>query len=69
MAQPTMKESTFSDGVFKQKLRCLRIPIQPADLLQKGLRINPSESPPTVIEGASPPKTQIASNGAAQGAA
>jgi hypothetical protein len=65
----TTCESTFSDGVFKQKLKCLRIPIQPADLLQKGLRINPSESPPTVIEGASPPKTQIASNGAAQGAA
>jgi hypothetical protein len=65
----TQCESIFADGLFKQKLRCLRIPLQPADLLQKGLRVNPAESVPTQIEGPVPPKTEIAQTETSQGTA
>lgn len=65
----TQCESMFNDGMFKQKLRCLRIPLQPADLQIKGLRINPTESVPIQIEGPTPPKTMIAKTDTAQGTA
>lgn len=65
----TQCESMFNDGLFKQKLRCLRIPLQPADLQIKGLRINPTESVPVQIEGPTAPKTMIAKTDTAQGTA
>ena len=65
----TQCESMFNDGMFKQKLRCLRIPLQAADLQIKGLRINPTESVPVQIEGPTPPKTMMAKTDTAQGTA
>lgn len=49
-----MCDNMFNDGIFKQKLKCVRMPAQPQDFDGKSLTQNPKNSEMRTLEGKVP---------------
>ena len=55
----TMVENTFSDGVFKQKLDCLRMPLQAGDFDNTRQPVDTQSSAAVTIEKEEQPRTDV----------
>jgi hypothetical protein len=52
-------DNTFNDGVFKQKLACLRMPLQASDFDNTRQPVDVNNTPAIIIGEEAPPKTTV----------